>query len=1293
MKRILALLLLCPCFCFANDAKTILTESAIRGGLVVHLGSGDGELTAALGASDRYHVHGLAMSDADLMAGRKLVKKTGRYGRVSIVQLQGKQLPYVDGLVNLLVAENLHGIAMDEVTRVLCPEGVAMIKGEDGSWKKTVKARPDTIDEWTHYFHGADGNAVAQDEAVGPPTRLQWLGSPRWSRHHDRMASMSALVTGGGRLFYIMDEGSRVSIQLPSKWKLVARDAFNGVILWKRSIDNWHDQLWPLKSGPTQLAKRLVTADEKVYLPMALHAPVSCLDAATGETKWTYSEKGAAEEMVLVDGVLYVVVNPGEWGLKDFNVKLNTGDQGRVAKEFAWDKKPRELHAINASTGKQIWKVESKIAPLSLVANTHRIVIHDGEAVISLDPKTGDQQWKNDKATRRSLFEFNYGPRLVVRDDVVLYAGGDGKKMGIDPANGDTLWTSEDPRSGYRSPQDLLVSGGLLWSAPLTQTKDTGIYVGRDPVTGEVMKEFPPTVETYWFHHRCYIAKATEKYLMPSRTGIEFIDHEKKEWDINHWVRGGCLYGVLPANGLTYAPPHNCACYPEAKLYGFNALAAAGSEPEMIADDKRLTYGSAYNYKFGADHRAGDLDWPTYRHDAARSGSSNHELAGDDLGESWKVDIGGRLSALTIANERVFVSEIDAHTVHAISQKDGKPLWQFTAGARVDSPPTFWNGRVLFGCSDGYVYCLRADHGALLWKFHAAPADRRTMVFEQLESLWPVHGSVLVEDDVVSFVAGRSAFLDDGMHFFRLDAATGKTLVHKIIDDRDPESGGDLQNRIQTLQMPVALNDILSSDGKLTYLRSQKIEKDGKRIEIGPISGNPAAQGAAQSGEGAHVFAPMGFLDDTWFHRSYWVYGRNFAGGHGGYHQAGKYAPSGRILVFNDEKVFGYGREPQYYKWTTTLEHQLFSASRDIPDLSGTVGQPRKGRKPVGNDASPIMFANSDRVNPTGKALTIEAWVMPDQKSGVVVAHGGPANGYALVLAQNKPVFHVRTANVLYSARAVEKLEAGWNHLVGVLSEGGEMVLFVDGEVVATAKAAGLVASQPLQTLEIGGDSGSAVGEYPSGPSYSGLVDEFAIYHRALDAEEVGRRFAKPGQPAEGAVVACSFDDGAKDISGGKNKLAAGKVDTRKGVSGKALLVARAKGKAPQKSKTGLPANKGSFVQHDWTGRVPMYTRAMALAGDTLIIAGPPDIIDEEYTFARLAEGDEDIKKELLAQDGALEGKDGGLMQTVSTTTGEQGPKLKLDSLPVWDGMAIARGQLFVAGKDGSVRCYGKGMK
>ena len=73
---------------------------------------------------------------------------------------------------------------------------------------------------------------------------------------------------------------------------------------------------------------------------------------------------------------------------------------------------------------------------------------------------------------------------------------------------------------------------------------------GRDILTGEVKVEFPPDVDT-----------------------------EKRTWDTNHWVRGGCLHGALPCNGLLDAPPHDCACYPETKLSGFNALAPQRAAP------------------------------------------------------------------------------------------------------------------------------------------------------------------------------------------------------------------------------------------------------------------------------------------------------------------------------------------------------------------------------------------------------------------------------------------------------------------------------------------------------------------------------------------------------------------------------------------------------------------------------------------------------------------------------------------------------------------------------------------
>jgi len=216
----------------ADDAKAVLQTSGINGGLVVHVGAGDGQLTAALHANDSYQIQGLDLDGKQVDKAREYIRTKGLYGSVSVDRFDGKELPYIDGLVNLVVADDLKGVSMDEVMRILCPNGVACIK-KNGQWTKTLKPRPSTLDEWTHYYYDAKGNAVSHDDVVAPPERLQWVGSPRWSRHHDRMSSLSAQVSSGGRLFYIMDEGSRISILMPSKWFLTARDAFNGVILWR----------------------------------------------------------------------------------------------------------------------------------------------------------------------------------------------------------------------------------------------------------------------------------------------------------------------------------------------------------------------------------------------------------------------------------------------------------------------------------------------------------------------------------------------------------------------------------------------------------------------------------------------------------------------------------------------------------------------------------------------------------------------------------------------------------------------------------------------------------------------------------------------------------------------------------------------------------------------------------------------------------------------------------------------------------------------------------------------------
>ena len=186
---------------------------------------------------------------------------------------------------------------------------------------------------------------------------------------------------------------------------------------------------------------------------------------------------------------------------------------------------------------------------------------------------------------------------------------------------------------------------------------------------------------------------------------------------------------------------------------------------------------------------------------------------------------------------------------------------------------------------------------------------------------------------------------DGGLRLYRLDASSGQMISQVVLDDLDPESKKNLQARIQGLQMPVALPDILSSDGQRIYMKSQVFDMEGKRQQLGPHSAGFPQQASVQGGPQAHIFCPTGFLDDTMWHRTYWVYGRSFAGGHGGYHQAGRFAPSGKILVTDETNVYGFGRKPQYYRWSTTIEHQLFAASKKAPKIEPPATARKEGAK------------------------------------------------------------------------------------------------------------------------------------------------------------------------------------------------------------------------------------------------------------------------------------------------------------------------------------------------------------
>jgi len=105
-----------------------------------------------------------------------------------------------------------------------------------------------------------------------------------------------------------------------------------------------------------------------------------------------------------------------------------------------------------------------------------------------------------------------------------------------------------------------------------------------------------------------------------------------------------------------------------------------------------------------------------------------------------------------------------------------------------------------------------------------------------------------------------------------------------------------------------------------------------------------------------------------------------------------------------------------------------------------------------------------------------------------------------------------------------------------------------------------------------------------------------------------------------------------------------------------------------------------------WTGTLPILVRAMVLAGKTLAVAGPPDVVDEEDAYQHIT--DPAIRMKLLSQEESLAGRHGGRLYLLSADDGSVLSQCDLQSPPQFDGLAAAGRRLYLTTLDGSVVCF-----
>ncbi|MHC4116602.1 MAG: outer membrane protein assembly factor BamB family protein [Planctomycetota bacterium] len=934
-------------------AQDLAGAAGVQGGFVVWVGCEDAKQLVSLGGDDGFIVQGLSNDPESVAAARRQVKSAGAYGRISVGLLDGRELPYIDNMVNLLVVSDAGELSAGEIERVLVPGGVALVKRGQRlrglttarvdklrGWRAFRKPWPEEIDEWTHFLHDAQGTSVSDDQIAGHPRGLQWTGGPFWARSHEHTASMQAMVSTAGRVFYVMDEGPTESIQLPAEMYLTARDAFNGTVLWKRPLHNWWNALYPLKSGPSWLPRRLVAVGDRVYIAPGVGQDLLCLDAATGKTVCTYPDSASTFELIVSDGVVFAAVDPDRVPV-DYNQQnadcWKERDRASILWGWSREKGQRLLKAMQADTGRVLWEKKMPVAPITLAADDRMVCFYDGIAVIALDRKTGAELW-NAPVSQAKLIRTGYGgPRLVIHEDRVLFSP-EKEIHAISAKTGDILWTVKNkPRSGHFSLEDFYIIDNKVWAL---QRANRGAFTTYGLADGSVLGEYTNPIQSFYIHQRCYPGRATVKYQLPPIMGTPVYDMAADTWTNNHWFRGGCVYGMMPANGMVYSTPSACACYYQSKLNGFNAVSPTPQPAKAPPANRRLTKGPAYGaVRATSDEGRETSNWPTFRHDNKRTGYVKTDVTAD-IEQSWKKDFGGKISQPTVAGGKLFLSAVDEHTIYALDASSGREAWDFIAGGRVDSSPTIYKGLAIFGCADGFVYALSASNGQLAWKFQAAPSTRRLMSYGQPESVWPLSGSTLIQDGRLYCVAGRSMFVDGGLRMLILNPETGNLLSENVMDTRVPGTDKHLEDLLMGKHMPVSMPDILSSDGKYVYMKSQTFTTDGKRVRIKPQRPD------TQYDEEVHLFSPISFLDDAWHQRTYLIYGRAAGEGWAEFQFPPKRVPCGRVMCIDEENAYSYGRDLELLCNTSVSEYRLFSAGK-IPTRK--VGIPRlEGGKKLG---------------------------------------------------------------------------------------------------------------------------------------------------------------------------------------------------------------------------------------------------------------------------------------------------------------------------------------------------------
>ena len=182
-------------------------------------------------------------------------------------------------------------------------------------------------------------------------------------------------------------------------------------------------------------------------------------------------------------------------------------------------------------------------------------------------------------------------------------------------------------------------------------------------------------------------------------------------------------------------------------------------------------------------------DWPMWRYDSGR-GSWTPDSLPDRLELQWVRELPGATPAWpktqpklqfdavaepVTMGERIFVPSSRNDSVTAYNTRTGEEEWRTYSNGPVRFAPVAADGRVFFVSDDGFLYALKGESGALIWKVKGGPDQNRLLLGNhRLISSWPARGGPVLHQGRIYFGASIWPFM--GIFIRAVDPETGAAL-------------------------------------------------------------------------------------------------------------------------------------------------------------------------------------------------------------------------------------------------------------------------------------------------------------------------------------------------------------------------------------------------------------------------------------------------------------------------------------------------------------------------------------